>query len=45
MRDNEGEESNIPIIQTLNVILQKVIQVNKLTRYYRDREKMKTFIY
>ena len=32
-------------IQTLNVVPQKVIQVDKPTGYYRDREKMKIFIY
>ena len=26
----------IPIIQTLNIILQKVIQVNKPTEYYKN---------
>ena len=35
----------IPNIQTLNVVPQKVIQVNKPTGYYRDREKIKIFIY
>ena len=32
-------------IQTLNVIIQKVIQVNKPVGYYGDREKTKMFIY
>ena len=40
----EGDEAN-PVIQTLNIILQKVIQVNKPTRYYGDKEKTKIFIY
>ena len=35
----------IPIIQTLNVVSQKVIQVNKPTGYYGDKEKTKIFIY
>ena len=34
-----------PTIQTLNMVPQKVIQVNKPTGYYRDREKIKIFIY
>ena len=34
-----------PTIQTLNVVPQKVIQVNKPAGYYEDREKTKTFIY
>ena len=38
---NEG----VPTIQTLNVVSQKVIQVDKLTGYYGDREKIKIFIY
>ena len=33
------------VVQTLNIILQKVIQVDKPTRYYGDREKIKIFIY
>ena len=41
IRDNKTN----PIIQTLNIILQKVIQVNKPTEYYENREKIKTFIY
>ena len=32
-------------IQTLNIVPQKVIQVNKPTEYYRDRKKTKMFIY
>ena len=47
------KENHIPIknnkgvstIQILNVISQKVIQVDKPTGYYGDREKTKTFIY
>ena len=35
----------VPITQTLNVILQKVIQVNKPAEYYEDKEKIKMFIY
>ena len=35
----------VPTIQTLNVILQKIIQVDKPTGYYKDREKTKIFIY
>ena len=34
-----------PVTQTLNVVPQKVIQVNKPTEYYRDKEKTKIFIY
>ena len=34
-----------PMVRTFNVILQKVIQVDKPTEYYKDREKMKIFIY
>ena len=49
---DEGEaapittDSNIvPTIQTLNIIPQKVIQVDKPTGYYRNKEKTKIFIY
>ena len=35
----------VSTIQTLNVLLQKVIQVDKPMGYYGDREKTKTFIY
>ena len=35
----------VHIIQTLNVVQQKVIQVDKPTGYYGDREKIKMFIY
>ena len=38
-------DSEAPTIQTLNVVLQKVIQVNKPAGYYGDREKIKIFIY
>ena len=38
---NEG----VPTIQTLNVVSQKVIQVNKPTGYYKNRKKIKIFIY
>ena len=49
----EGEENPVTIIidkgvltiQTLNIISQKVIQVNKPTGYYEDKKKTKTFIY
>ena len=34
-----------PVTQTLNVVPQKVIQVDKPTGYYGDREKTKIFIY
>ena len=34
-----------PTIQTLNMVPQKVIQVDKPMGYYGDREKTKTFIY
>ena len=37
--------NRVPTIQTLNVIPQKVIQINKPTGYYGDREKTKMFIY
>ena len=39
------QEEATPVIQTLNVISQKVIQVNKPTGYYEDKEKIKMFIY
>ena len=32
-------------IQTLNMVPQKVIKVDKPTGYYRNREKTKIFIY
>ena len=35
----------VPTIQTLNMVSQKIIQVNKPTGYYGDREKTKTFTY
>ena len=35
----------VPTIQTLNVVPQKVIQVDKPTGYYKNREKIKIFIY
>ena len=41
IKDNRGT----PFIQTLNVIPQKVIQIDKPTGYYRDKEKIKIFIY
>ena len=33
------------IIKILNVVLQKIIQIDKPAGYYKDREKTKTFIY
>ena len=39
--DNKG----VPTIQILNVVPQKVIQVDKPTGYYWDRKKIKIFIY
>ena len=51
MADKENPESTIiglekvPTIQTLNVVSQKVIQIDKPTGYYRDKDKTKTFIY
>ena len=39
--DHEG----VPTVQTLNVVPQKVIQVDKPTEYYKNREKTKIFIY
>ena len=48
----DKKENPVPIIvegnhsiQTLNIVLQKVIQVDKPTGYYGDREKTKIFIY
>ena len=38
-------DAGTPTIQTLNVVPQKVIQVNKPVGYYEDREKTKIFIY
>ena len=37
--------NGVPTIQTLNVVPQKVIQVNKPAGYYGNREKIKIFIY
>ena len=34
-----------PVVQILNIILWKVIQIDKPTGYYGDREKTKIFIY
>ena len=50
MANDEGPETNtiikgVPTIQSLNVILQKVIQVDKPMGYYGNREKTKIFIY
>ena len=50
MADEENLESTemvigVPTIQTLNVVSQKVIQVDKPTGYYGDREKTKINIY
>ena len=42
---NGGDNDNTPIIQTFNVVPQKVISVDKPTGYYGDREKTKIFIY
>ena len=42
---NKKNSGVVPTIQTLNVVPQKVIQVNKPIGYYGDREKTKTFIY
>ena len=42
----DGGDNNLsPIIQTLNVIPQKVIQVDKPAGYYKNKEKTKIFIY
>ena len=50
MADEENQDTaeiigGVPTIQTLNVISQKVIQVDKPIGYYGDQEKTKTFIY
>ena len=42
IKDKGGEA---PTIQTLNVVPQKINQVNKPSKYYEDKEKTKTFIY
>ena len=39
------DSNGILIIQTLNVVSQKIIQVDKPTEHYRNREKIKIFIY
>ena len=39
------DSNGVSIIQTLNVVSQKVIQVDKPTGYYKNREKIKIFIY
>ena len=38
-------EAVVPTIQTLNVVPQKVIQVDKPAGYYEDQKKMKIFVY
>ena len=38
---NKKDNKVIPITQTLNVVLQKIIQVNKPTGYYKNKEKTK----
>ena len=40
-----GDNNLFPVVQTLNVIPQKVIQVDKPAGYYGNKEKTKTFIY
>ena len=42
---NNKNNGETPIVQTFNMVPQKVIQVDKPTGYYGDREKTKTFIY
>ena len=39
------KDKNPTVVQIFNVVPQKIIQVNKPTGYYGDREKTKTFIY
>ena len=38
-------DDRAPTIQILNVIPQKVIQVDKPTGYYKNKKKIKIFIY
>ena len=38
-------EKGAPTIQILNMVPQKIIQVNKPAGYYKNREKTKIFIY
>ena len=38
---NEG----VPTIQTLNIVLKKVIQIDKPTGYYKNKEKIKISTY
>ena len=45
IKNNGDEGGNIPTIQTLNMVPQKVIQVDKPSRYYGDKEKINIFIY
>ena len=42
---NKKDNKLAPITQTLNVVPQKVIQVDKSAGYYGDKEKTKIFIY
>ena len=44
-RDDTGENKEPTVIQTFNIVLQKVIQVDKPAGYYNNREKTKIFIY
>ena len=50
MADEENQDftkviEGVPTIQTLNVVSQKVIQVDKPMGYYGNKEKIKTFNY
>ena len=44
IKGKKGKGNKTSTIQTLNMISQKVIQVNKPSRYYGDRKKIKIFI-
>ena len=42
---NAGDNNKFTMVQTFNVVPQKIIQMDKPTRYYGNREKTKMFIY
>ena len=39
------KDSESPVTLIINMVSQKVIQVNKPSAYYKNKEKIKIFIY
>ena len=44
-KNDAGNNKKPTVVQTFNVVPQKVIQVDKPAEYYNNREKIKIFIY